>query len=250
MKISKATPAIIFGGAATLAGDIALRLTRQNAPVAVLDADGPALDAMDAGPVLKVPLQTNDRAGIDAALETARGAHGTERLLVTCLTAPVATRILGTPPSQFDDHVALTLERSLGRTLMALQASATAMAGLEPAGREGERGVVVCVSSTAATDGQIGQALYAVQCGGLNALVLPAARELGPLGIRVCALALGLVDVPPFTEAPEEVRQGLAAAAAFPARFARPNEAGAGVQSMIEQPYCNGAVWRLDGGLR
>jgi NAD(P)-dependent dehydrogenase (short-subunit alcohol dehydrogenase family) len=49
---------------------------------------------------------------------------------------------------------------------------------------KGERGVIINVASVAAFEGQIGQAAYSASKGGIVAMTLPIARELGALGIR------------------------------------------------------------------
>ena len=61
---------------------------------------------------------------------------------------------------------------------------------------EGERGVIITTASTAAFEGQIGQAAYAASKGGIAAMTLPAARELGRFGIRVVSIAPGVFATP------------------------------------------------------
>src|SRR5208282_6822702 len=55
-----------------------------------------------------------------------------------------------------------------------------------------ERGVVINVSSGAAYEGQIGQCGYAATKAGIIGMNMPAARELGAIGVRVNAIAPGL----------------------------------------------------------
>ena len=55
-----------------------------------------------------------------------------------------------------------------------------------------ERGVVINISSGAAFEGQIGQCAYAASKAALIGLNMPAARELGAIGVRVNAIAPGL----------------------------------------------------------
>ena len=51
--------------------------------------------------------------------------------------------------------------------------------------------VVTGAASVAAYEGQSGEAAYAASKGGVVSMILPAARELGPLGIRVNGIAPG-----------------------------------------------------------
>ena len=48
----------------------------------------------------------------------------------------------------------------------------------------------------------------------------------------------------------DEVRQSLAAQIPFPKRLGSPDEFAQLVQSVIENPYINGTLIRLDGALR
>ena len=83
-----------------------------------------------------------------------------------------------------------------------------------------------------------------------RSLVLPAARDLAPVGIRVCTIAPGLFDTPLLGMLPEEQRQALAKDVVFPKRLGQPAEYALLVRQICENPYFNGETFRLDGGLR
>jgi NAD(P)-dependent dehydrogenase (short-subunit alcohol dehydrogenase family) len=108
----------------------------------------------------------------------------------------------------------------------------------------------VQTASAAAYDGQIGQAAYAASKAGVVGLTLPVARDLSPVGIRVCTIAPGTFDTPMMGLLPETARQALAANIPFPKRLGRPEEYAQLVQSIVENPYLNGETIRLDGALR
>src|SRR5438132_2173890 len=57
----------------------------------------------------------------------------------------------------------------------------------------GKKGVIINISSICAC-GNSGQAAYSAAKAGLNGLTLALAKELGPMGIRVVALAPGYFD--------------------------------------------------------
>lgn len=114
----------------------------------------------------------------------------------------------------------------------------------------GERGVIINTASIAAFDGQAGQVSYAASKGAIVAMCLPMARDLAPLGIRVCTVAPGIFETPMMTSAPDKVRDGLAAAIPFPKRFGRPEEFAAFVETILLNQYLNGEVIRLDGAVR
>ena len=73
--------------------------------------------------------------------------------------------------------------------------SAEGMATLEPL-EDGERGSIILTASVAAQDGQIGQVIYASAKAGVNGLVLPMARDLSDIGIRVNSIMPGIFSTP------------------------------------------------------
>src|SRR6185503_19767040 len=69
--------------------------------------------------------------------------------------------------------------------------AALGMANAEPLNDDGERGCLILTSSAASQDGQIGQVAYGGGKGAVNSMVLPMARDLMDLGIRVNAILPG-----------------------------------------------------------
>ena len=105
-------------------------------------------------------------------------------------------------------------------------------------------------SSVSAFEGQIGQAAYSASKGGVAALTLPLARELGQHGIRVVSIAPGVFDTPMMQAAPDKVRQSLIEQIPFPHRFGQPDEFASLVCHIFENNMLNGCVLRLDGAIR
>ena len=126
---------------------------------------------------------------------------------------------------------------------------ALGMASLEPL-EDGERGVITLTSSAAAQDAQVGQIGYGSGKAGVNGLVLPMARDLMDLGIRVNSIMPGIFATPPMLGAPEKVLQNLAASVPFPKRLGKPEEFGSLVLELVRNTYFNGQALRLDGGIR
>ena len=108
-------------------------------------------------------------------------------------------------------------------TFNVLRLAAAAIAKTAPLD-DGERGVIVNTASVAAFDGQIGQIAYAASKAGVVGMTLPAARDLAPVGIRVCTIAPGIFDTPMLGALPEDKRAALAADVVFPKRLGEPAE--------------------------
>lgn len=66
--------------------------------------------------------------------------------------------------------------------------------------------IVVNTASTAAFDGQVGQAAYASSKSGIVGLTLPAARDLAQHGIRVNTICPGIVETPMLATVSVEFR--------------------------------------------
>jgi NAD(P)-dependent dehydrogenase (short-subunit alcohol dehydrogenase family) len=126
------------------------------------------------------------------------------------------------------------------------------MASLEPL-EDGERGVITLTASVAAQDGQIGQIAYGSLKAGVNGLVLPMARDLMDLGIRINSIMPGVFATPPMLglrDRAPAVFEGLAASVPFPKRLGKPEEFGSLVMELVRNSYFNGQNLRLDGAIR
>jgi len=145
---------------------------------------------------------------------------------------------------------AKVIQVNLIGTFLMLSRSAIGMQGAAAINADGERGVMICTSSVAAQDGQIGQVAYSASKGGVAALTLPVARDLARDGIRVVTIMPGLFLTPMFAGLSAEAQQSLAASVPFPARLGKPTEYAALAVHICENAMLNGECIRLDGSLR
>ena len=168
---------------------------------------------------------------------------------MNCAGICPAAKVVGRNGPASLDAFSRVVQINLVGTFNMMRLVAAGAAGLEPLDG-GERGVIVSTASIAAYEGQIGQAAYAASKAGVVGLTLPAARELAPLGIRVCAIAPGMFETPMVQSLPQDVQESLGAAVPFPARFGRPDEYAQLVMAILANPMLNGETIRLDGALR
>jgi NAD(P)-dependent dehydrogenase (short-subunit alcohol dehydrogenase family) len=190
--------------------------------------------------------ESSVQAAVDAAIELGGGLHG----VVNCAGIGIAALVVGKDgqPHPLDAFQSI-VDVNLVGTFNVIRLAAAAMAEQEP-GEDGERGVIVNTASTAAWEGQIGQAAYSASKGGVVSMSIQLARELARHGIRVVAIAPGPQDTPMLGLLREDIREALEAQIPFPSRLGRPEEFAALVRHIVENRYLNGEVIRLDGALR
>ena len=99
-------------------------------------------------------------------------------------------------------------------------------------------------ASIAAFDGQAGQCAYSASKGAIVGMTLPMARDLSPLGIRVCTIAPGIFETPMMAQASDELRQSLYSSIPFPPRFGAPDEFASFVEHAISNPCTAPAIAR------
>jgi NAD(P)-dependent dehydrogenase (short-subunit alcohol dehydrogenase family) len=242
--------AIVTGGASGLGAATARRLAKEGAKVAVCDLNTKLAEtvAKEIGGVA-ITCDVADSASAEAAVAAAAKAHGPARVLINCAGIGVAKRVVGREgPMALADFERVIRVNLIGSFNM-LRLATVEMSKLEPLAN-GERGVVVSTASVAAFDGQIGQSAYSASKGGIVSMTLPIARELAQFGIRVLAIAPGLFLTPLLAMLPQEAQDSLAASIPFPRRLGDPSEFASLVMQMIDNPYLNGEVVRLDASLR
>jgi 3-hydroxyacyl-CoA dehydrogenase / 3-hydroxy-2-methylbutyryl-CoA dehydrogenase len=124
------------------------------------------------------------------------------------------------------------------------------MSKTAPVGEDGERGVIILVSSSAAFDGQPGQVAYSASKGAIASLTLPLTRDLARYGIRVVTIAPSLFKSRMTDMLSDKVRASLVRVMEFPRRPGKAEEFSQLVRQGIENIMLNGVVLRLDGGMR
>jgi NAD(P)-dependent dehydrogenase (short-subunit alcohol dehydrogenase family) len=134
-------------------------------------------------------------------------------------------------------------------TFNAARLTAASMRSNQP-DEDGQRGVVVNTASIAGFEGQRGQVAYAAAKAAILGMTLPMARDLAPLGIRVCAIAPGPMGTPVMRRVMDRLDADPALGIVFPKRMGEPDEFALLVESIVRNPYLNGESIRLDGALR
>ncbi len=256
MIIDHATAAVVTGGASGLGRATAEALAGAGCKVAIFDineAAGEDVAKAIGGLFCKVDITSEE--SVVEGFAKARAAHGQERITVHCAMTSRRGKTLA-----FDKEAGKLKRLSTEDYIYGVQGilvasyriaslSAEGMAGLEPL-EDGERGCITLTASVAAQDGQIGQIIYGSAKAGVNGLVLPMARDLSDLGIRVNSIMPGIFATPLMLGAKPQVLESLAASVPFPKRLGKPDEFGSLALELARNSYFNGQCIRLDGAIR
>jgi 3-oxoacyl-[acyl-carrier protein] reductase len=113
-----------------------------------------------------------------------------------------------------------------------------------------KRGVILNVTSISGVVGMAGQTNYSASKAGLIGITKAMAKEVGPMGVRANALALGFIDTDMTAAMPAEKRD--AALAMIPlGRLGSVNDVAPVAVFLLSDAsaYITGAVIHVDGGL-
>lgn len=143
-----------------------------------------------------------------------------------------------------------TIDVNLKGSFHVMARAAAAMAHNPPDPGDGERGVILNVSSVAALEGTIGHVAYAASKAGVLGMILPAARELGRHGIRVIAICPGFFDTAMVHDIKEHALARMTSQIVYPKRLGEVEEFALLAAHLMENSYVNASFVRLDGGVR
>jgi len=244
------TKAIVTGGASGLGEATARAFRDSGAQVTIFDRDAEraATVAAEIGAGFAV-VDVTDEASVAAGVAQASAEMGRINACVNCAGIATGEKTFGRNGPHALDSFQRTISINLIGSFNVLRLAANEMAKNEP-NEDGERGVIINTASIAAFDGQKGQAAYAASKAGIAGLSLPVARDLASIGVRIMAIAPGIFLTPMLESLGEEIISGLSADVTFPKRLGKPCEYARLAQFIVETPYLNGEVIRIDGALR
>ncbi len=238
---------IVTGGARGMGAHFAKRLHEAGARVAAGDVDQAGLDALPPG-IERRRLDVADEkdaaefvawadqtlGGVNALINNAGIIR--DGLLVKKDRSTGEVKTLSTQDWNAVIGVNLT-----GATLMVREVVASMVR------REARPGVIVNISSVS-RHGNRGQSNYVAAKSALAANTVTWAREFAAFGIRVGAIAPGMIETPMTQGMNQKARDALVAAVPC-ARIGDPEDIWRAVQFVVECDYFNGRCVDVDGGL-
>ncbi len=241
--------AFITGAGSGLGAATVLELESAGARLASFDLNFP--DQSPATDGLKITGDIRCVDDVRRALAQCQAHFGSPVcLVINCAGLALPGQRLAGPKGPLDlEQFKNVLDVNVSGTFNVMSLAADAMLSAECEPGE-ERGVIINVSSICAEDGPVGTVPYSCSKAAVTGMTLPAARDLGPFGIRVNCILPGSFDTPMLRSMPREAVEYVVSKNPFPKRPALPAEFAALARHIIENPAVNGVNWRLDSGVR
>lgn len=240
---------VVVGGASGMGRATAELLAAGGAAVAVLDREGSEGKEVAAGfGGAFHPVDITDFAAAEKTLAAAVEGLGGLHVIVTTAGGGIAKRTLSKSGPHDLESFRSVIDLNLIATFNLNRLAAAQMSTNEP--EDEERGVIINTASIAAFEGQIGQVAYTASKAGIASMALVMARDLGPQGIRVLAIAPSLFATGATAGFTDEQVAPLVADAAFPKRMGRPQEYAKLALAIVDNQMLNGQCLRLDAGQR
>ena len=237
--------ALITGAAQGIGLATALKFAQEGAHVVICDIKQASVDAaVDAANALGVRAQgfvvdVTQRDMVDAVVADTLAEFGAIDILVNNAGITQDARLQKMTLEQFDRVIDVNLRGVFHCT----QAVADAMVA------KGS-GVILNASSVVGIYGNFGQTNYAASKFGVIGFTKTWARELGPKGIRVNAVAPGFIATPILDTIPEKILASMKSQ--VPLARLGSHEEVANVYAFLasdEASYVNGAVLEVSGGM-
>ncbi|GAW93812.1 3-oxoacyl-ACP reductase FabG [Calderihabitans maritimus] len=237
--------AIITGGAKGIGEETSLLFAKEGAKVVIVDYDEEAgksvvkkLEELGTE-VLFFEADVTDRESIQQITVKTKEKFGRIDILINNAGITADAFLTKMSEEQWDRVIAVNLKGVYNCT----QAVAPVML-------EQGSGVILNASSVVGIYGNIGQTNYAATKAGVIGMTKSWAKELGPKGIRVNAVAPGFIVTDMTAKVPEKVLEFMRSKTPL-GRLGQPRDVAAAYLFLAsdEASFINGQVLGVDGGL-
>jgi 3-oxoacyl-[acyl-carrier protein] reductase len=238
--------AVVTGASRGIGRAIAVDLTRSGATVVLVGRDPVALEesaaacraARDGAQAEVAICDVSDQAAVDGAIAGVLARHGRVDVAVANAGQSIDGLILRFKSADLDRLLEVNLKSAF------YLCAAVAKPMVKQRG-----GAIVLVSSIVGLAGNAGQSAYAATKAGLLGLAKSLAKELGSRGIRVNAVAPGLIETAMTAEMPTAAREHYLGSIAL-GRAGTPEDVAPVVTFLASDSarYVSGQTVVVDGG--
>jgi 3-oxoacyl-[acyl-carrier protein] reductase len=236
--------ALITGGARGIGKTTAKRFLEEGASVVIADFDDQTgketeVELRAIGPTTFVKVNVTQTADAEAMVRAALDAYGRIDILVN----NAGITIDGFLTKMDEESWQKVIDVNLTGVFKCTKA-------VVPVMMEQGSGVILNASSVIGIYGNIGQTNYAATKAGVIGLTLSWAKEMGPKGIRVNAVAPGFVVTDMTAKVPEKVLDLMESKTPLK-RLGQPEDIASAYLYLAsdEASFVNGTVLSVDGGL-
>ena len=236
---------IVSGGGGALGSALAAHYGNQGRRVLALDRQFDAGIAPSRGIIRRV-VDLLAEAEVNQAISENLGSGDGISLLINAVG-----QIWNEPLIVFRGAKLATHRLDTWRTITDANLTAPFVVATQVAARMIRHGGGCIVNfSSIASEGNAGQAAYGAAKAGIEGLTRTMAIELGPLGVRVNAVALGFIDVATTRDAVESRRLEHYASTTPLGRLGHLEDVVSAIEFLGSNDFVNGAIVKVDGGLR
>ncbi len=238
--------AVVTGGTRGIGLATAEALAAAGAQVVVTGRDGKTaqrvaedLAARFGGPAGGYALDVTDAGQVAQVFKDIAQAYGR----IDALVANAGVLEDGLIGMLREEHIQRLLSTNVAGTLLTVQAAARVMT-------RRRAGAIVVLSSIVGEHGSPGQSAYAASKAAVTAIARSAAKELGARGIRVNAVAPGVIATDLVAHLPQQVLDRTVAGTPL-GRLGTAAEVAAAIRFLVsdEAAFVTGQVLGVDGGL-
>ena len=238
--------AIVTGGSRGIGAAIAERLAADGHDVVIncassVDKAEAVAEKCRAHGVTAVPMQwdVSDHAACEKALAEIKEKLGVPYILVNNAGITRDGLMVRMKEEQFDDVIRINLKGAYNM----LQLCGAMM-------MRAKKGRIINISSISGMVGNFGQINYCAAKAGLLGMTKTAAKELGPRGITVNAVAPGFIDTDMTANLSDDLKEGAKKQIAL-GRFGKPEEIASVVSFLASDnaSFITGQTIVADGGM-
>ena len=238
--------AIVTGGSRGIGAAIAEKLAAEGHDVVIncassVDKAEAVAEKCRAHGVTAVPMQwdVSDHAACEKALAEIKEKLGVPYILVNNAGITRDGLMVRMKEEQFDDVIRINLKGAYNM----LQLCGAMM-------MRAKKGRIINISSISGMVGNFGQINYCAAKAGLLGMTKTAAKELGPRGITVNAVAPGFIDTDMTANLSDDLKEGAKKQIAL-GRFGKPEEIAGVVAFLVsdDASFITGQTIVADGGM-